>query len=75
MSNLQTALIVLFFVLSIGAGNGVVWLHYRRVGKRRRSLFNIADYPLFHFNAREWLLFLGVFAVSIGIGVLAFLSG
>jgi hypothetical protein len=75
MSNLQTALIVLFFVFSIGAGNGIVWLHYRRVGKRCRLRFSITDFPLFHFNAREWLLFLGVFAVSIGIGVLAVLSG
>jgi hypothetical protein len=74
MSNLQTALFVLFFVVSIVGVNGVFWLHYRRVGKDPRPFFNLTEFPLLRFNAREWLLLLGVTAVSLGISVLAVLS-
>ncbi|UNP29296.1 hypothetical protein [Lysobacter gummosus] len=76
MPDIQTALIVLFFAFSVVAGNAVFALHYRRVGKPvLRSLFNPTSFPLLNFNTREWLLLLSVAAVSIGIIVLAALSG
>jgi hypothetical protein len=76
MSDKQAALVVLFFVFSLVAGNGVVALHYRRVGKPvLRSLLSPTSFPFLNFNAREWLMLAGVFVSSMAIIMLAVLWG
>jgi hypothetical protein len=76
MPDLQALFVVLFFVFSIVAGNAVFALHYRRIGKPvLQSLLNPTSFPLLRFNAREWILLLIVFAISLGLGALAALSG
>lgn len=76
MPGLQTALVILFFAFSVIAGNAVFALHYRRVGKPvLKSMLSLTSFPLQNFNAREWFLLAGVFAISMAIGVLAVLSG
>ena len=75
MPRVQLALVALFIVFSVLAGNAVFLFHYRRVGKPLRSLFNPASFPLLNLNAREWLLLIGVFVVSLAIGALAVFSG
>ena len=74
--HLQVVLVILFVVFFLVASNAVFAIHYRRVGKPViRSLFNPASFPLFNFNAREWLLLLVVCLVSFAIGIVAVLSG
>jgi hypothetical protein len=74
--NLQAALIVLFVVFSVVAGNAVFALHYHRVGKPVwKSLFNPRSFPLLHLNSREWLMLLSVFVASMGIGLLTVIAG
>jgi Trk-type K+ transport system membrane component len=72
----QAALVILFFAFFIIAGNAVFALHYHRVGKPvLRSLLNPCSFLLQNFNVREWLLLLVVFAVSLGIVIMATISG
>jgi hypothetical protein len=76
MPGLQAALVILFFAFSVIAGNAVLALHYRRVGKPvLKSIFSLGSFPLADFNAREWLLLAGVFAISMAIVALAALLG
>lgn len=76
MPPLQLALVIFLFVFSIGAGNAVVALHYRRVGKPiLKSMLNPTSFPVRNFNAKEWLMLAGVFAISMVLIVLVAHAG
>lgn len=61
----QTVLLVLFLVVAVVGGNGVVALHYRRVGKPvLKSILDPRSFPIADFNGREWLMLAAVFALS-----------
>ncbi|RBP40419.1 hypothetical protein DES53_108126 [Roseimicrobium gellanilyticum] len=76
MPGTQEMLIVLFLAFATIAGNAVFALHYRRVGKPVfKSLFNPRSFPIGDFNAREWMMLVGVFAVSFVLIVLIAKAG
>lgn len=61
----QAVLVFLFFFVPVVGGNGVVALHYRRVGKPLlKSIFDPRSFPIADFNGGEWLMLAGVFALS-----------
>lgn len=56
----QTVLLVLFMFVAVVGGNGVVALHYRRVGKPvLKSILDPRSFPIADFNGREWLMLAG----------------
>lgn len=59
--------ITLLFLFILG-GNGVMGSYYRRSGRPRwRLLDGMSNFPLFHFNAREWILLVTVGAAFVAL--------
>ncbi|MFC5525004.1 hypothetical protein ACFPPA_04550 [Rhodanobacter ginsengisoli] len=65
MTSLQVVIFGLGFASWLIGGNILVATHYRRVGKPWWSGFKPFAFPFNDFNAREWLVLLGLLAVSL----------
>ena len=52
----------ILIVLYLAAGHGISRLYYQRTGRRRWTPSDgLSSFPLFHFNAFEWLLSIAAF--------------
>ena len=72
MPPLQLALFISWVIFSTVAVNAVFALHCRRVGKPvLKSMLTLFSFPILDFNAKEWLLLVGAFSISLLLMVLA----
>lgn len=67
MATFQVVIMGLGYASWLIGGNILVASHYRRVGKPWWSGFKLFASPFTDFNAREWLLLLGLLIASLSL--------
>ncbi len=72
MSALQLWCFGLFIATWLIGSNVLIAFHYRRLGKPWWLGLKPLAFPFKDFNAREWLLLLGLAVVALGFGLFAF---
>ena len=60
----------LFVVTWVIGGNVVVAFHYKRRGKHWASGFKPFAFPFKDFNAKEWLMMLGLAVLALTFGAI-----
>jgi hypothetical protein len=71
----QVFFLVLFAVTWLVGGNILVASHYRRLGKSPWSGFRPFAFPFANFNAREWLILMGLALLSMIFGAISLSLG